>query len=140
MLRPWFDAGGPLMWPLLVCSILLAAVLVERTWSVCIRHLLFGWRIPPERLVAHRRILPFFSEVPPALGLLGTVLGVVQSFRLLDGNIDADAIGSGLAVACTTTIFGIGIAVVAAVAGHLLDWMTHHDAPAAAVKHGAMTT
>ncbi|MCH2134246.1 MAG: MotA/TolQ/ExbB proton channel family protein [Phycisphaerales bacterium] len=124
MLRPWFDAGGPLMWPLLVCSILLAAVLVERLWSVGIRHLVLGWRLPEGRLIAHRRVLPFFAEVPPALGLLGTVLGVVQSFRLLDGGIDAEAIGSGLAVACTTTIFGIGIAVVAAVAGHLLDWLT----------------
>lgn len=130
MLRPWFDAGGPLMWPLLVCSILLAAVLVERTWSVVIRHLLLGWRLPDDRLNVHRRILPFFAEVPPALGLLGTVLGVVQSFRLLDGGINADAIGSGLAVACTTTIFGIGIAVIAAVAGHLLDWLTHQKAPA----------
>ncbi|MEE2906666.1 MAG: MotA/TolQ/ExbB proton channel family protein [Planctomycetota bacterium] len=129
MLRPWFDAGGPLMWPLLVCSILLAAVLVERTWSVVIRHLLLGWQLPEDRLKVHRRILPFFAEVPPALGLLGTVLGVVQSFRLLDGGIDADAIGSGLAVACTTTIFGIGIAVIAAVAGHLLDWLTHQIAP-----------
>ena len=131
MLRPWFDAGGPLMWPLLICSILLAAILVERTWSVILRHWLLGWRLPPDRLNAHRRVLPFFAEVPPALGLLGTVLGVVQSFRLLDGNIDADAIGSGLAVACTTTIFGVSIAVVAAVAGHILDWMTHQKEPSA---------
>ena len=125
MLRPWFDAGGPLMWPLLICSILLMAILVERVWSIIIRHLLLGWKLPADRLHAHRRVLPFFAEVPPALGLLGTVLGVVQSFRLLDGQIDADAIGGGLAVACTTTIFGVSIAVVAAVAGHLLDWMTH---------------
>ena len=118
------------MWPLLICSIFLAAVLVERSWSVGIRHLLLGWRLPEDRLSAHRRVLPFFAEVPPALGLLGTVLGVVQSFRLLDGGINADAIGSGLAVACTTTIFGIGIAVVAAVAGHMLDLLTHRNAPA----------
>ncbi|MDG2423368.1 MAG: MotA/TolQ/ExbB proton channel family protein [Phycisphaerales bacterium] len=128
MLRPWFDAGGPLMWPLLICSILLAAILVERTWSVVIRHLLMGWRLPGDRLNVHRRVLPFFAEVPPALGLLGTVLGVVQSFRLLDGQIDADAIGGGLAVACTTTIFGVSIAVIAAVAGHVLDWLTPQKA------------
>jgi biopolymer transport protein ExbB len=129
MLAPWFDAGGPLMWPLLICSILLSSILLERLWSVGILHLLLGWKQTPESLQVHHRVLPFFTEVPPALGLLGTVVGVVQSFHLLDGRIDVNAIGGGLAVACTTTIFGIGIALVATVAGHLLDWLGHVAAP-----------
>ncbi|MCH2152371.1 MAG: MotA/TolQ/ExbB proton channel family protein [Phycisphaerales bacterium] len=133
MLWPWFEAGGIMMWPLLVCSILLTGVLIERLWTIGILHLLIGWKLTPEQLKAHQRVLPFFAEVPPALGLLGTVLGVVQSFHLLDGKINADAIGSGLAVACTTTIYGIGIAVVAAVAGHVLNWLTNHEVPAAGV-------
>jgi biopolymer transport protein ExbB len=130
MLWSWFEAGGPMMWPLMACSILLTAVLIERCWTVGLLHLLIGLKMTPDQLRAHHRVLPFFAEVPPALGLLGTVLGVVQSFHLLDGKINADAIGSGLAVACTTTIYGIGIAVVAAVAGHFLDWLTNQVAPA----------
>ena len=129
MLSSWFQAGGLMMWPLLVCSILLTAVIIERFWTIGILHLLIGWRLTADQLRAHHRVLPFFAEVPPALGLLGTVLGVVQSFHLLDGKINADAIGSGLAVACTTTIYGIGIAVVAAVTGHVLDWLTNQYSP-----------
>ena len=127
MLRSWFDAGGPLMWPLLGCSILLVAVLTERAWTVGVRYLLIRSSIPQVTLTAHRRVLPFFSEVPPALGLLGTVLGVVESFRLLDDQINADSIGSGLAIACTTTIFGISIAVIAAIASHALDLIVSPD-------------
>ena len=122
MLRSWFDAGGPLMWPLLVCSIFLCSLLLERSWAV-LRILMSGACRRPDYLSVHKRFLPFFIEVPPAIGLLGTVLGVVQSFRLLDGGTQIESIGTGLAVACTTTVFGVGIAVVAATANHMLDWM-----------------
>ena len=109
------------MWPLMGCSILLMAMLLERAWTVGFRYATLGTRMDAGTLTAHRRILPFFTDVPPALGLLGTVIGVVQSFRLLDDQINAEAIGSGLAVACTTTIFGISIAVIATVSTHVLD-------------------
>ena len=123
MLRTWFDSGGPLMWPLLVCSILLVGIIFERSWTILRVHL-FGGGNREVAMKAHRRFLPFFIEVPPAIGLLGTVLGVVQSFHLLDGGGQVEAVGSGLAVACTTTIFGVGIAVIAAIASHLLEWMS----------------
>jgi biopolymer transport protein ExbB len=126
MLRTWFNSGGPLMWPLLVCSILLAAIIFERVWTVMKVHLT-GVDDREMAMKAHRRFLPFFIEVPPAIGLLGTVLGVVQSFHLLDGGGQINGVGSGLAIACTTTIFGVGIAVVAAIANHLLNWMTAED-------------
>ena len=123
MLRTWFDSGGPLMWPLLVCSILLLGIIFERAWTILRVHL-FGEGNRDTAMQAHRRFLPFFIEVPPAIGLLGTVLGVVRSFHLLDGGGQVEAVGSGLAVACTTTIFGVGIAVMAAIASHLLEWMS----------------
>ena len=123
MIRTWFDSGGPLMWPLLVCSILLGGIVFERSWTILKVHL-FGEGGSDASMRAHRRFLPFFIGVPPAIGLLGTVLGVVQSFRLLDGEGRVEAVGSGLAVACTTTIFGVGIAVTAAITSHLLEWMS----------------
>ncbi len=71
----------------------------------------------------HRRALPFFADVPPSIGLLGTVIGVVKSFQLMDGHLNGDAVGAGLGIACMTTIFGLGIAVVASVSGYVFDWM-----------------
>ncbi|MBL4699855.1 MAG: MotA/TolQ/ExbB proton channel family protein [Phycisphaeraceae bacterium] len=121
MLARYMQLGGPMMWPLAGCSVLLTAVLVERFWVIGIKLMLLNRSLPTESLAWHRRIVPFFTDVPPSLGLLGTVVGVVQSFHLIDGQISGDTIGTGLGVACITTIFGMGIAITASLAGYLLD-------------------
>ena len=123
MFGQFLDVGGPLMWPLLVCSILLGAVLIERVLVVGIRHRLLGGRVTRHVLTWHRRALPFFADVPPSIGLLGTVVGVVKSFELMNGQLNSQAVGVGLGIACMTTIFGLGIAVVASVSSYVLDWM-----------------
>ena len=123
MFGQFLDVGGPLMWPLLVCSILLGAVLIERFLVVGIRYRLLGARLSRHILTWHRRALPFFADVPPSIGLLGTVLGVVKSFQLMNGHLNSDAVGIGLGVACMTTIFGLSIAVVATVSSYVLDWL-----------------
>ncbi len=123
MFGQFLDVGGPLMWPLLVCSILLGAVLIERVLVVGIRHRLLGANVTWQVLTWHRRALPFFADIPPSVGLLGTVVGVVKSFELMNGHLNSQAVGVGLGIACMTTIFGLGIAVVASVSGYVLDWM-----------------
>ena len=122
MFADFMALGGPLMWPLLVCSVLLVAVLFERLVVIGLGHRVLHLRLSDRRLGWHRRALPFFTDVPPSVGLLGTVVGVVQSFHLMDGQLDADAVSAGLGVACMTTIFGLSIAIVATVATYVLDW------------------
>ncbi len=123
MFGQFLNVGGPLMWPLLACSILLGAVLIERVLVLGIRHRLLRARLPRQMLTWHRRSLPFFIDVPPSIGLLGTVVGVVKSFQLMNGHLDSDTVGVGLGIACMTTIFGLGIAVVASISGYVLDWL-----------------
>jgi biopolymer transport protein ExbB len=122
VLRQFMVLGGPLMWPLLVCSILLGAVLVERGLVVLVGHRLLGRPLSGAGRRAHRRVLSFFTDVPPSIGLLGTVVGVVKSFQLVQGRLSTEAVGAGLSVACMTTVFGLGIAIVASVSTYLLDW------------------
>ena len=119
MFRQLLEVGGPLMWPLLVCSVLLGGVLIERLLVVVV-----GWKLlgaKPRTLDWHRRTLPFFADVPPSLGLLGTGVGVVRSFQLMNGHLNTEAVGAGLGIACMTTIFGLGIAIVAAISGYALN-------------------
>lgn len=128
MLRNFFALGGFMMWPLLACSVFLLAVLIERIWTIFIKQKLLG--LDQKRGIAlHRKVLPFFQDIPPSLGLLGTVIGIVQSFSLLDGRLNADAVGSGLAVACITTIFGLSIAIFATICSYFFDWAVarHED-------------
>ena len=121
----YFELGGMMMWPLLVCSILLGAVLCERAWVIGLRGILLRQSLSPDTRLWHRRVLPFFNDVPPSLGLLGTVFGVVQSFHLADGQITGEHVGSGLAIACMTTIFGLSIAVIASAVGYMLEWLAN---------------
>ncbi len=124
MFREFLSLGGALMWPLFACSILFGAVLIERVWVIGISHCLLRRQLDLPRRTWHRRVLPFFTDVPPSLGLLGTVVGVVRSFHLMDGRLTSEAVGAGLAMACVTTIFGLGIGIAASVTGYLCDWAT----------------
>ena len=123
MVRQYIQLGGVMMWPLVACSTLLGAILIERIWTVGLRHRLLGLRVTGRRLTWHRKALPFFIDVPPSIGLLGTVIGVVQSFRLTGGRMTADAAAAGLGVACFTTILGLAVALVASIARYGLDWL-----------------
>lgn len=123
MLWRYMQLGGPLMWPLLGCSVLLGAILFERMWTVVILHRMLGVTAPSDRLAWHRRILPFFTDIPPSLGLLGTVIGVGNSFGALGGKLNTEALGAGLGIAILTTIYGLSIAIVAATSSYALDWV-----------------
>lgn len=62
------------------------------------------------------RSLDMVVQAAPMLGLLGTVIGMIDSFSVLavtDGAIDPTQLASGIYVALTTTAAGLGIALVA---------------------------
>jgi biopolymer transport protein ExbB len=116
----WFRLGGVVMWPLLACSAVLAAFVVERGWAAFRGRLASDAGHPP----IHRRVLLFFVEVAPALGLLGTMQGIMESFSVLGGQSNGRQALTGLGVACITTVFGLVIALLATVAGFLLDFVS----------------
>lgn len=113
----FFRLGGPLMWPLSICSVALLAVIAERAAAACGRR----WREDQAERERHRRILLFFVEVAPALGLLGTMQGIIECFSLMGGaNAGREAL-QGLGVAAITTVYGLVIALVATIASYALD-------------------
>jgi len=123
MFSGYFQQGGIMMWFLLACSVAFAAVLFERFWRIGLCGRIFCRRIEYSEVVRNKHIFAFFKDVPPSIGLLGTVLGVIQSFGLEDGRITAQAAGAGLAVACYTTVYGLAIAILAAVCEYFIAWL-----------------
>jgi biopolymer transport protein ExbB len=100
-------------------------------------------------------VLDTVITLSPLLGLLGTVTGMIHSFGLLAGELDApSAITGGIAEALIATAFGLGVAITALipynylnarledarreieVAGNRLELLLvkHSEAPAAAGK------
>lgn len=70
-----------------------------------------------QRLESQLPLLSFIAEVAPLLGLLGTVLGMVELFVGLQGaglaNVDVGQLSSGIWKALLTTAAGLTVAVPA---------------------------
>jgi biopolymer transport protein ExbB len=65
------------------------------------------------------RVLSAMSTLGPLLGLLGTVVGIIQSFDALGGRIGparGEALAHGISLALVATAFGLSIAVVSVAA------------------------
>lgn len=80
-----------------------------------------------DRLEACRsllRPLEVIALLAPLLGLLGTVLGMIEVFRRLEQageRVDAALLSGGLWEALLTTAAGLGVAILALAAFHFLD-------------------
>jgi biopolymer transport protein ExbB len=75
------------------------------------------------RLSKNLRTLEILAVVSPLAGLLGTVLGMIESFQQLElaqGSANAAVLAGGIWQALLTTAAGLIVAIPAAVAAHLL--------------------
>lgn len=84
------------------------------------------WRGNAEVAVMQRhiRLLELIAMISPLLGLLGTVLGMIQSFQelaLAEGAANAALLAGGIWQALLTTAAGLLVAIPAAIAASLLS-------------------
>ena len=175
----WFAAGGIVMWPLLLCSLLTLALAVERGWfwlqvsrqqRGLISQVLSTFSQNPQRAIAqlkqHQQLpiariflaaltlgdatpeefrlalesaaqaeLPILKRfqtlfetvvgVAPLLGLLGTVLGLMQVFSTLrlgeTGGAAATGVTTGVGEALTSTAAGLVVALLALLLANLFQ-------------------
>jgi biopolymer transport protein ExbB len=169
-----FLQGGPIMWPLLIVSIVALACVLERLFFIAaekarrepravrdifsrIEHgdidgalgvgavskdfvarvlvaalrerdtsftnaLLAQSSDELKRFSRGLSILDTTITLSPLLGLLGTVTGMIHSFGLIAGELDAPAaITGGIAEALIATAFGLGIAITALIPYNYLN-------------------
>jgi len=169
-----FVKGGPIMWPLLLASILALGTVMERFFFLLnegrkrdpkalerlladvekgdvpaalrdsagskdyvVRTLRYALEhkeqsLPNALLYATSRELKRFQRgisvldtvitLAPLLGLLGTVTGMMGSFKLIGGDLGAPgAITGGIAEALIATAFGLGIAITALLPFNVLN-------------------
>ncbi|RLK50711.1 outer membrane transport energization protein ExbB [Alkalispirillum mobile] len=77
-----------------------------------------------ERLRSMIRGLEVIGALSPMLGLLGTVIGMIQAFQQLEGggsNVDPALLSGGIWVALLTTAAGLSLAIPAIALASLLE-------------------
>ena len=84
------------------------------------------WRGNAEvlKMSKYIRIIELIAMISPLLGLLGTVLGMIQSFQELEmaqGSANASVLAGGIWQALLTTAAGLIVAIPAAVGATLLS-------------------
>lgn len=95
-----FESGGPVMWPILALSVLGLAILVWKAFEFR------AGRRGRKGLVVVSTII----TAEPMLGILGTVTGIMRTFRALgaaDGAASPMAATAGIGEALVTTAAGL---------------------------------
>ena len=130
----FLDKGGPALWMILMMSLLLWLLILERYWFLIVdfpplrdgiyrrwqphRHLRGGYSkrlratlLNELRHVTGRylRAIAVLTQVLPLLGLLGTVSGMIQTFDVIAvfGNGNARGLAGGISQALLTTMAGL---------------------------------
>lgn len=149
--------GGPLMWPILICSVLALAIgLHKGTRLLRVRARLRGGSPDPQRLLAFASStaatprqtlhdlerglgsLGLIAATAPLLGLTGTVLGMIATFRALGvgTNMNAGLLAGGVWEALLTTAAGLLVAIPTQVMHHYLHSLLRDIESAAGLAPG----
>jgi|GEM_PF-324714 len=81
-------------------------------------------------LRAYLRALEAIAQAAPLLGLLGTVMGMIDAFKVLEssgGDVDPAGLAGGIWVALMTTAVGLAVAIPTALALHWFDGRVDRD-------------
>ncbi|MGR6034976.1 MAG: MotA/TolQ/ExbB proton channel family protein [Candidatus Nitrosoglobus sp.] len=128
------EQGGEVLWLILVASLLMWVLIIERYYFLLVLHpahlqqLIEAWQQRPEHrswyaqriregmiaeISSHLRrfLLPIktLTAVLPMLGLLGTVIGMIQVFDVMtvSGTGNTRGFAGGISVALITTMAGL---------------------------------
>ncbi len=112
-----FLKGGPVMWPILALSVLGLAILIWKAFEIR------AGRRDPRGLTVVSTII----TAEPMLGILGTVIGIMQTFNALngsDGTANPLSATAGIGEALITTAAGLIASLILLFPYNVLDAKT----------------
>lgn len=84
-----------------------------------------------QRMERGFRTLGFLGNTAPLLGLLGTIIGMIKAFMVIEqagGRVDAQALAGGIWEAMLTTGAGLAVAIPVLLLLHMLEGMADRRA------------
>jgi len=113
----WLQAGGPLMYAVLLLGIVLLTLVCERCLTL---YRNMQEQPSPDDL---SRFLPFIAAITrilPLLGLLGTVSGIIATFQSMSISLQAVSLSRGIHQALRTTQLSLALAAIGLFAEKIL--------------------
>lgn len=112
MMPKWFEDGGPVMWAILVLSVVAMMIVIERLLVFCRFFRKGAEGLPPQKALNRLQrgfgLVSTIITAQPMLGILGTVTGIIRTFG---------ALGQGDAASPIAATAGIGEALITTAAG-----------------------
>jgi biopolymer transport protein ExbB/TolQ len=120
-----FGNGGVMMWPLLLIGLAVVALTASMGWSALVRRDASHAGFAPKL-----RAIVFWGAVAATLGLLGTVVGIIQAARAitLAGEASPGLVWQGVAITLITFVFGLCILLFALVSWLALSRLQRREA------------
>lgn len=136
--RDMIDAGGPFVFAIFACCVVMWTLVIERTWYFSrvlpreVEGAVQAWESRPEHrswcarqvraamisrlnsaMSANSPLLSVLVPLAPLLGLIGTVSGMLEVFdsMALKGSADARAMASGVSHAMVCTMTGLAVSI-----------------------------
>ncbi len=113
-----FNDGGPVMWPILILSVLGMAIVFDRLFAFAAFFRSHERAADPQaalnRLQRGFGLLSTIITAEPMLGILGTVTGIIQTFGAfkLSDSVSPLAATAGIGEALVTTAAGLVAALI----------------------------
>jgi biopolymer transport protein ExbB/TolQ len=118
-----YKNSGVVSIPLLVCSILVIAVFLERIWIV------MSFKNRDLKIKNRDDLLVFISSIAPMLGLLGTIFGMINAFGSFSSleSIKMNYVAGGISEALYSTAFGMIVSLLAQIVLWVFSWHRMND-------------
>jgi uncharacterized membrane protein required for colicin V production len=113
---------GYVGYPLIILSTLMLGVILEYLWNT-LRSYFLKDTICPSILNSRLELLQLVVSIAPMFGLLGTILGMIDSFAGFNdvSTIRMESVAKGISVAMYSTAFGMSVALISQIFGWLLE-------------------
>lgn len=120
------EKGGVVMWPLLLLAFISFLLIADR---IAVFFLKISKKNSNLNILRNVKLLELIAQISPVLGFLGTVTGIMASFKGMSvaSSVTLQTVSAGMYEALFTTATGLVISLTDAVAAQLCRWSSEKN-------------
>jgi uncharacterized membrane protein len=113
----FFKSMGVFGLPMIIIAVVIAVLIIKKAVDLFVRK-----DLPPRKLEGGLHAILFWGAVSAVFGVLGQYTGIYKALSVImkAKQISPNLVAQGFAESFTTTIFGLGILLISAIAWFIL--------------------